>query len=136
VAGSLLASWPGLAIAASAALSGGHVSGRDFNFPASIASDGSHVWVANYFGKSVTELSAKTGRLVKVISGSRYKFDVPAAIASDGTHVWVANDTSVTELSARTGRLVKVISGSKYKFADAIAIASDGTHVWVVSSGY
>ena len=39
----------------------------------------------------MTELSASTGALVKVISGPAYKFDGPDAIASDGTHVWVAN---------------------------------------------
>ena len=50
-----------------------------------------HVWVANYSGNSVTELSASTGALVKVIGGSSYGFDDPVAIASDGTHVWVAN---------------------------------------------
>jgi hypothetical protein len=37
----------------------------------------------------VTELSASTGKLVKVMSGSRYGFDEPYAVSSDGTHVWV-----------------------------------------------
>jgi hypothetical protein len=62
----------------------------------------------------VTKLSASTGALVKVISGSAYKFDDAAAVVSDGTHVWVVNagGDSVTELSASTGALVKVISGS------------------------
>ena len=118
------------------ALSGVQVFGWGFGSPDAIASDGTHVWVANYDANSVTELSAKTGGLVKVISGSRYKFNGPAAIASDGTHVWVANydGDSVTELSARTGGLVKVISGSRYKFNDPAAIASDGTHVWVANT--
>ena len=35
--------------------------------PEPIVSDGTHVWVANISGNSVTELSARTGRLVKVI---------------------------------------------------------------------
>ena len=39
----------------------------------------------------MTELSASTGALVKVISGSAYQFNGPGAISSDGTHVWVAN---------------------------------------------
>ena len=86
-------------------------------------------------GNSVTELSASTGALVKVISGSTYRFDDPDAVSSDGTHVWVANygGNSVTELSASTGALVKVISGSAYRFNDPHAIASDGTHVWVAN---
>jgi hypothetical protein len=52
--------------------------------------------------RSVTELSATTGRLVKVISGSRYMFTYPVAIASDRSDVWVANldGQSVTEFPA------------------------------------
>jgi DNA-binding beta-propeller fold protein YncE len=34
---------------------------------AAVASDGTHVWVANYNGNSVTELLASTGALVRVI---------------------------------------------------------------------
>jgi hypothetical protein len=61
--------------------------------------------------EAVTDLSARTGHLVQVISGPRYKLNDPIGIASDGTHVWIANTSgnSVTELSARTGRLIKVI---------------------------
>ena len=72
----------------------------------------------------MTELSASTGALVKVISGSAYEFDGPDAVASDGTHVWVANagGTAVTELSASTGALVKVISGSGYGFDNPDAV--------------
>ena len=114
LAGAFLASSPGLAVAARAAARGVHVSGGILTSPASIASDGTRVWVANYDGNSVTELSARTGAVVKVISASRYKFKDPFSIASGGTHVWVVNldGESVTELSAKTGRLVKVISGS------------------------
>ena len=85
----------------------------------------------------MTELSASTGALVQVISGSSYGFNDPDAVSSDGTHVWVANSAgnSVTELSAATGALVQVISGSSYGFDDPDAISSDGTHVWVANAG-
>ena len=53
--------------------------------------DGTHVWVANYFGDSVTELDATTGGLVRVLSGSSYGFDRPVSVSSDGKDVWVAN---------------------------------------------
>jgi len=94
--------------------------------------DGNDVWVANWYGNSVIELSETTGALMKVISGSSYGFDYPRAITSDGTHVWVANwyGNSVTELSASTGALVKFNNGSGYGFDDPEAITSDGTHVW------
>ena len=115
-------------------LSGVNVLGWGFNGPSGIASDGTHVWVANY-GNSVTELSASTGALVKVISGSRYGFNGSGAVASGGGHVWVANlgGNSVTELSASTGALAKLISGSSYGFNSPLAIASDGTRVWVAN---
>ena len=70
----------------------------------------------------MTELSASTGALVQVISGSSYGFQYPDGISSDGTDVWVANETgsSVTELSASTGALVQVISGSSYGFSGPV----------------
>jgi hypothetical protein len=56
--------------------------------------------VAN--GASVTELSASTGALVRVIRCPSYGFDGPEGITSDGSHVWVANfdGASVTEFPA------------------------------------
>jgi DNA-binding beta-propeller fold protein YncE len=62
------------------------------------------VWVANNGSNSVTELSASTGKRVRVISGARYGLSEPGAISSDGRHVWVTNLTSVTELRARRWR--------------------------------
>jgi hypothetical protein len=122
--------------AASDALSGPHVFGWGLSLPISDSSDGTHVWAANSFGSSVTELDAATGALVQVISGSSDGFSHPDAISSDGTHVWVANrGDSVTELSAATGALVQVISGSSYGFDEPDAIASDGTDVWVANVG-
>jgi hypothetical protein len=59
-----------------------------------VASDGTHVWVANapLTGKGwVTELNAATGALVKVLKGPSYAFNHPTGIALDGTHAWVAN---------------------------------------------
>jgi DNA-binding beta-propeller fold protein YncE len=122
--------------AASDTLSGPHVFGWGFNSPASVSSDGSHVWVANGIGNSVTELNAATGALVQVISGSKYKFKHPVAVSSDGSHVWVTNrdGDSVTELAAATGALVQVISGSRYGFGLPQAISSDGTDVWVANA--
>jgi hypothetical protein len=58
--------------------------------------------VANFAGNSVTELSASTGAVVKVVTGSSYGFDEPDAFTSGGNHIWVANfvGNSVTEFSA------------------------------------
>ena len=98
-------------------LSGVNVLGWGFDDPWAITSSGTHLWVANR-GESITELSASTGALVKVIRGSSYGFDGSLGITSDGAHVWVANPNgqSVTELSASTGAPVRVIHGSGYGF--------------------
>ena len=88
-------------------------------------------------GNSVTELSASTGALVRIISGSRYEFHTPDAISSDGTHVWVSSlnqGGSVTELSASTGALVRVVWRCGYGFGRPDAVSSDGTDVWVANS--
>src|SRR5215467_9623270 len=126
--------------AASDALSGPHVFGWGLSLPISDSSDGTHVWVANFGGNSVTELDAATGALVRVIMGPQYGFNGAIAVSSDGTHVWVANRAggtthqgSVTELDAATGALVRVIRGAQYGFNMPYAVSSDGTHVWVAN---
>lgn len=79
------------------------------------------MWLANGDtdpNYSVTELDAKTGAVLRTISGSQYQFDAPGGIAVAGGRVWVTNTdaNSVTELDARTGAAVRVIFGSKYRF--------------------
>ncbi len=115
-------------------LSGVNVLGWGFDEPWAITTGGTHIWVAND-GNSVTELSASTGALVKVIRGSRYGFNGSLGITSDGTHIWVANSEgrSVTELLASTGALVKVVRGPSYGFDDPWAITTGGTHIWVTN---
>jgi hypothetical protein len=105
-----------------------------FNGPWGIASDGTHVWVANYggnwgIGHSVTELNASNGSLVRTIPGFQYPFFV----AVEGSHVWVANGDSVAELDANNGKLVRTMSGASYGFNGIQAIAVGGTHVWAAN---
>ena len=77
-----------------------------FYLPNAVSSDGNHVWLVNpsgnrksqgYESGNLTELSATTGDLVKVLSGPSYGFNGPSAVSSDGTNVWVPNSNqSVT----------------------------------------
>jgi hypothetical protein len=105
--------------------------------PDAVSSDGTHVWVLNAVGASVTGLKAASGSRVAVIQGAADHFVDPAAVSSDGTHVWVTSPGryTVTELAASTGTLVRVISASTFHFDDPMAVASDGTHVWVANAG-
>ena len=57
--------------------SGVHVYGWGFKGPEALAVSGSDLFVANYYGNSVTELNASTGALVRVISASSYRFNHP-----------------------------------------------------------
>jgi hypothetical protein len=64
--GALLVSSSEAAVAAQPSLSRPHPARVPFNNPLAVASDGTHVWVVDGTD-SVTELSAKTGGLVRVI---------------------------------------------------------------------
>ncbi|HOL72818.1 MAG TPA: hypothetical protein PLA43_18280 [Bryobacteraceae bacterium] len=60
--------------------------------PRGVAFDGTHIWVANYFDRTVTKLRASNGSLV----GTYPVGDLPEGVAFDGTHIWVANYNSNT----------------------------------------
>ncbi len=98
---------------------------------------GSHVWVANAYSSTVTELNGSDGSLVKIISG----FAGPNGIAATSTGVWVTSygesgGASVIRLSAQNGnQVLPIIAGNSYKFSRPDAIAVAGPHVWVANFG-
>jgi len=95
--------------------------------PYGVSSDGTHVWVADWGGNTVTELDASTGAVVQTIAvGSG-----PYGVSSDGTHVWVADwdGNTVTELDASTGAVDQTIAVGSYPGG----VSSDGTDVWVAN---
>lgn len=73
-----------------------------FNYPVGIAFDGTHIWVTNYAGSSVTELDASDGAWVQTLTANNYGFDYPWGIAFDGSHIWVADseENVVTDIPA------------------------------------
>jgi len=121
-----------------------------FNEPQAIAVSGSHVWIENMAGNSVTELNAKTGALVRVIDAKSDAFHHPDGIAVQGSHVWVTNgnqefgmgtsnyplakNSSVTELNASNGSLVRVIDANTDHLLAPGPIAVSGSHVWVLNA--
>jgi hypothetical protein len=115
------------------------------SLPADISVADGYVWVQAYDTTvvndgSVAELNARSGHLVRLISGRKYGWDFPSFVAA-GPELWVTSQTggyhgdgSVTELSAGTGRLVHFFAGRRYHFDHPFAIAAWGGHVWVLNS--
>lgn len=121
-----------------------------FRTPDAIAVSGSHAWVANLLGNSVTELNVSDGSLVRVINAKADEFHRPTGIAVSGSHVWVTNSneelgmgttgyplakySSVTELNMSDGSLVRVVNAKADRLLQPGPIAIGGAHVWVVNA--
>ena len=107
-----------------------------FAAPYAVVFDGTHLWVTNASGNSVTEVNASDGSVVQVFNGASYGFNNPQGLAFDGRHLWIANGggASVTEINSSDGSLVRVLSGGSYDFAGPQAIAFDGKDLWVTNT--
>lgn len=70
--------------------------------PYGLAFDGSHFWITNEVGNSVTEINSADGSWVRTLSGGSYEFNRPMGLAFDGSHLWVTNveGNSVTAINA------------------------------------
>jgi hypothetical protein len=69
---------------------------------------GSHVFVVNGAGNSVTEIDASTGAVAYTLTAARYHLDNPVGIAVAGNRAWILNSplsgpSSVVELALSTG---------------------------------
>ena len=104
--------------------------------PVGLASYGTDIFVANAVG-SVSEISATTRRLVRIVFGKQYRFKNPVAITEAGGRVLVLNagtsTGSITEFNAHNGALIRVISGSRYDFRGSAAFATYGPDVFVAN---
>jgi hypothetical protein len=131
------ATWSGAASASSST----------FKNPGAVALDhDGHLWVANsdYFG--VTEIEARTGKVIRVINDKADGFIDPSGIAVDANNVWIVsggvtyrNGTShvgtVTELNATTGALIRTVSLKDHGITGLAAVSVDTKDVWIVADG-
>lgn len=103
--------------------------------PAGIAVSGTHVWVANGDGDSVTELNANNGDLVRLINAKADHFNSPWQVVANRRHVWVLSggDWGVTELNARNGTVVRVISSNAKWWIGINSMLLSGSHLWLTS---
>lgn len=106
---------------------------RGLEDPSDIAVLGSHVWVTSQDGNFVVELSARTGAVLRKLSGPRYGFEYPKALVAVGSHLWVVDFNSLKELDATTGALVRTVSGYQYEFNVPFSIAYDDGLLWVAN---
>jgi len=127
-----------------ASLSSVKLPGKVLSAPEAMAVAGGRVWIANSFYPQtggdqgwVTELSARTGALIRVISARRDRLTDPEAVAAVGDRVWVVNSfgDSLVELDAATGALIRVIAAARYQLSDPGAVAADGNRLWVANAG-
>ncbi len=104
-----------------------------FNGPTGIVTCGSHVWVTNVVGNSLTELNVSNGAQVQIFSGASRDLSEPMGIAGNGTDLWVANlsSNSVAEVSCGTGSSIRSINSGSLN--SPVAVAVGGTKVWVAS---
>jgi hypothetical protein len=100
----------------------------------SIANADGHLWVAN--GKSLAELNAGNGKLIRVLSGRRYNFTRPSVIAVAGAYVFVAGlgGNSVTVINARTGALAYTLTAARCHLDSLAGISVAGNRVWLLNS--
>jgi hypothetical protein len=115
--------------------------GYRFNRPIAITDNGTNLFIANA-GDLVTEITASSGKLVRVISGARFHFANPVAITSTGNTVLVlsagsatAPSGSITEFSARTGAFLRRVTGAAFAFDNPLALTVSGANIFVADEG-
>jgi hypothetical protein len=108
-----------------------------FDYPSAIAISHSRVWITNDLGQSVTELNAKTGKVIRVIKLKTGVLDYPVGVTANGQDVWVINGpgNSLVELDAATGALVRVIKKAAGNFDDPSDVVVAGSTVLVANGG-
>ena len=112
-----------------------------------VLSDGPYVFTVNlgqpqlsangisYGAASLAQIDARTGSIVRVISGARYDFNGATAMSVLGHDLYVADAgaNAVTEVDTTTGALVRVLSGARYGFDGPDGEAVWGDHLYVAN---
>jgi len=109
------------------------------NGPEGVAVVGSAVWITNGGNNSVAELDARSGHLIRSLSGASDGFTASGLIAADPSHIWIPNGSAedaggtITELSASNGSVIAALNEQGHGLDYPVAIADDGRHVWITS---
>ncbi len=96
------------------------------------------IWTANGGGKgTLTEISASTGRVLRVVAAGKGRLSTPVAITTDGTYLWVGNRAGnhLSELSAASGRFVRTLRIRDASLDAVTSISVANRVVWVARTG-
>jgi hypothetical protein len=108
----------------------------EFDSPSGLAVAGSHLWVTNQSGNSVTVVDPASGSWLGTFGRGGYGFKQPDAITSWGTDVFVADaGGAVSEFLASDGLPLRIMSGPSYRLDDPVAITVTKGIVLVLSAG-
>ena len=120
---------------ASSAVSASQLALAHFRGPSGIATCGSHVWVTNAAGDSVTEL-ASDGRYLRTVADVSTMRTEPMGVAANATDLWVTNLSSdtVVEIDCNTGQLIRTITAGDLN--NPVAVAVGAGKVWVASQAH
>ncbi len=123
------------------------ISGPQWRFrdPFATASDGPDVFTTDLpnglargvDSSSVTEVDASTGKVLRTLSGSQYRFLDPASMSFYGGDTFVSDfgGSWVTELDTSSGAVVRVISAPQDRLSNPVGMALFGDDIFVADSG-
>jgi hypothetical protein len=109
-----------------------------FHHPSLIATNGADLFVTAPAWNYVTEFSASSGALVRIITSPALgRNEYVHGIAVDAGRLWVSTvrNNEVSEFSALTGAFVRTLSASFYEFDTPGAAAFNASRVWIVNEG-
>lgn len=98
---------------------------------------GNSVWIASSAsGGMLTQVSAATGGVMRVVTAHAAHLGGPTAIATDGRYLWVSNahGSHLTELSAANGAFIRSVTSSRLKLNRITSMAIVSGRLWIASN--
>lgn len=101
--------------------------------PRGLASDGTHLWLADDQTNTIYKLDSATGAVLSSFSATGFQ---PRGLTWDGTHLWSLDNATqkIYELDPRSGSVISTIDAPVVQATGAArevaGLAWDGTHLW------
>ena len=96
-----------------------------------LAISGSHLWVTDSNGNSITLLNARTGTVIRVFDVKSVLQNGAYGLAQSGSELWVTGYLSnVVELNWRTGSITRNIRLPRHEYTTIGPVLLSQRHVW------